>query len=425
MATRQYVGARYVPKFATPTEWQNNVAYEALTIVTYMNSSYTSKIPVPPGIVPTDEQYWARTGDYNAQVEQYRQEVEQVKNDITTLETNTNNNFTYDRETLAQLGGKSILILGDSISDTGFGEQPNWVTQFTNMVQPMGTTVNNVSLSGRTIIDVSNFLAGVTGDYDIIILFVGVNDCILNTRLGWWDDSGNGSFYGAIGEVCKIIWSKWASANVFYISPLKTIDGRMLQNNPYQPLDLYRNAIYTQCRNYGWHFIDAHSNAPLLNPDLPFLKDRYQPDGLHINAAYAPIFAKYVISNLISKGDNAIGKQDNLIDVAPLLHEGVTGNINLLYSTTDNDLLIAYKLTVAAATVGANQLTEALPQWISTAYPSFSEGAVNTDTQNYETFITEFFNQMLYARFETEGEKTIQGIHRIKITSLNNTYNSF
>lgn len=80
MAVRQYVGARYVPKFAEPTEWNKGYAYEALTIVTHNGNSYTSKKAVPVGIELTNTEYWASTGIYNQQVETYRQEVEGVKN---------------------------------------------------------------------------------------------------------------------------------------------------------------------------------------------------------------------------------------------------------------------------------------------------------------------------------------------------------
>ena len=50
MATRQYIGARYVPKFANPIAWDSANSYEALEIVTYNNTSYTSKKPVPVGV---------------------------------------------------------------------------------------------------------------------------------------------------------------------------------------------------------------------------------------------------------------------------------------------------------------------------------------------------------------------------------------
>ena len=54
--TRQYIGARYVPKFADPIAWDKNNSYEALTIVTYLNNSYTSKKPVPVGVEITNNE---------------------------------------------------------------------------------------------------------------------------------------------------------------------------------------------------------------------------------------------------------------------------------------------------------------------------------------------------------------------------------
>lgn len=64
----QYIGARYVPIFADPVEWQPNKLYEPLTIVTYNNSSYTSKQTVPAGISPNNGEYWVETGNFNAQI---------------------------------------------------------------------------------------------------------------------------------------------------------------------------------------------------------------------------------------------------------------------------------------------------------------------------------------------------------------------
>lgn len=115
MATRQYVGARYVPKFATPTEWNAGMTYEALTIVTYLNASYTSKIPVPAGIVPTNETYWALTGNYNAQVEQYRQEVEQLQTTVDDL-TPTVNNFKANYFNVKAFGAKGDGTTDDTVS---------------------------------------------------------------------------------------------------------------------------------------------------------------------------------------------------------------------------------------------------------------------------------------------------------------------
>lgn len=69
MSNRQYIGARYVPKFED--EWVSGKSYEALTVVPYLNASYTSKKPVPANIgnPSANPDYWAPTGNYNAQIE--------------------------------------------------------------------------------------------------------------------------------------------------------------------------------------------------------------------------------------------------------------------------------------------------------------------------------------------------------------------
>jgi len=97
---KQYVGARYVPKFANPVEWAADTSYEALTIVTFNNASYTSKIPVPPtvGNPANNPQYWALTGNYNAQVEQYRQETENYNAQVELYKKEIENYITADKK---------------------------------------------------------------------------------------------------------------------------------------------------------------------------------------------------------------------------------------------------------------------------------------------------------------------------------------
>lgn len=75
----QYIGARYVPMFADPIEWDNTRAYEPLIIVLYQGNSYTTRQYTPAGIEITNEEFWAETGNYNAQIEAYRNEVKEVK----------------------------------------------------------------------------------------------------------------------------------------------------------------------------------------------------------------------------------------------------------------------------------------------------------------------------------------------------------
>ena len=76
MAVTQYIGARYVPLFYG--EWVRNTTYEPLTVVEYQGNSYTSKQYVPKNVEITNTDFWAPTGNYNAQVEQYRRETQET-----------------------------------------------------------------------------------------------------------------------------------------------------------------------------------------------------------------------------------------------------------------------------------------------------------------------------------------------------------
>lgn len=97
VGARQYIGARYVPIFGRKDEesieWDGGVGeYEPLTVVLYQGNSYTSRQFVPVGVEITDTDFWANTGNYNAQVEQYRRDTaaalaaaQAAQDDIDTL----------------------------------------------------------------------------------------------------------------------------------------------------------------------------------------------------------------------------------------------------------------------------------------------------------------------------------------------------
>lgn len=82
MATTQYIGARYVPLIFG--DWLANTTYEPLTIVLYNGSSYTSKKVVPPNVGAPDSNlnYWANTGNFNAQVEALRIQVQHLAEEV-------------------------------------------------------------------------------------------------------------------------------------------------------------------------------------------------------------------------------------------------------------------------------------------------------------------------------------------------------
>lgn len=72
-----YKGLKAVLSFADPIQWNRASTYDSLTVVwdDATHASYASKRPVPQNIELTNEFYWFRTADLDAQVEIYRQEV--------------------------------------------------------------------------------------------------------------------------------------------------------------------------------------------------------------------------------------------------------------------------------------------------------------------------------------------------------------
>lgn len=85
---RQYVGARYVPKY--DGEWDTNKTYEPLTIVTVANvGSYTSKKFVPAGVSISNTEYWALSGTTTGQIVDLNNRVDALEDDVEGLQGET------------------------------------------------------------------------------------------------------------------------------------------------------------------------------------------------------------------------------------------------------------------------------------------------------------------------------------------------
>lgn len=126
---RQYIGARYVPKFFQgvngSTEWAAGLQYEPLTIVTYLGNSFTSKVPVPAGVGnPADNPvYWANTGNFNPQLDRINQELNGVKQNIADIQTDVSG-VKNDIVAINNKIDKFFIFIGDSYS-SGFSTYNN------------------------------------------------------------------------------------------------------------------------------------------------------------------------------------------------------------------------------------------------------------------------------------------------------------
>lgn len=142
----QYVGARYVPLFANPAQWSSEREYEPLTIVLYQGNSFTSMQYVPIGIDINNEEFWAETGNYNAQIELYRQEVREYSKKIATLE----NTQTQQGETIETLKS-TTKNLGNSVNalNTKVETQGHTIDTLNGRVGSLDTAVNGIKASDK------------------------------------------------------------------------------------------------------------------------------------------------------------------------------------------------------------------------------------------------------------------------------------
>lgn len=145
---RQYIGARYVPKF--DGDWDNTKPYEAMVVVSYNGNSYTSKKNVPVGVSPTNTSYWALTGDYNSLVSELREKVDAIDDmfyDVDYLKTKKyifigDSYSEFDHSWLNLIKYKLDLTEGEncfSFSQGGTGFTigfPDWIGAITNLNAP-------------------------------------------------------------------------------------------------------------------------------------------------------------------------------------------------------------------------------------------------------------------------------------------------
>lgn len=123
MTTQQYIGARYVPIFGRKDEesieWDNSKPYDPLTVVLHEGNSYTSRQFVPVGIDIKNEDFWALTGNYNAQIEAYRVETQANTSKFAAMgidNTNDAAEFLHRIETL-----DNDVAFNKEIIKAGFG----------------------------------------------------------------------------------------------------------------------------------------------------------------------------------------------------------------------------------------------------------------------------------------------------------------
>ena len=261
LINKQYVGARYVPKIMG--EWNKALQYEALSVVTYMGNSFTSKVPVPSNIEITNTDYWINTGNYNAQVENYRDETSIVANDLKSLSDLFEKSKFYP------------LIIGDSYNTGGIAS-PTWGEIFqTNMDLTDNVNSKNLGYASRGFIgygagdylselkrDLPNLTTDLKNKITACIICGGANDCNENVT--------ENKLKTAIKNTCEYITSILPNCKTFYIGFISR--NLLVDNNFYVYRAMYRKVVNDL--HYTW--LNGMENALF---DISHFKN----DNLHPN----------------------------------------------------------------------------------------------------------------------------------------------
>lgn len=292
MATTQYIGARYVPLFFTnpddnSNDWKSGVAYDPLTIVTDLNQSYTSKIPVPASVGRPSENptYWILTGAYNAQVEQYREEVEQYREDVEEVNTTA---MIGARSSM--LYNKKVVVYGDSTSQDTYN--------YWRHVSDYGVDVTNRAIGGASLYGILSTLSGASDltQFDVLFLTFGTNE--------WQGHYPKTQVESSIKDAVSIIRGKNPIIPIYFITPFwsknaEFASGVVNVNNHGMTLEDYCDIYNETASSLGCGVIDFYHSSgcgPENYSSLLAQSVSYGDIWVHENDTFSKILADLVLN---------------------------------------------------------------------------------------------------------------------------------
>lgn len=289
---RQYIGARYVPKFfenpnTGDTSWLSGVAYAPLTMVTLAGNTYTSKKSVPAGVGAPNEnpEYWVATSSYNAYIEELRNEIGGVSDEVTAVQAEV--------DKISRLKGKRIAIYGDSWGNPNYGSLGKETIE--------GYTGVSVHLAYMGSQSMQGIYDNCWDEYDadIYIIEGGLNDMSLGT--------GAIPFTNAVKTWVNAIRNVNSSAEIYFITPFSIrTDNQYMYNFP---LEFYRVGLWRLSAIYRFACINS----------LKWQNVKLSSDKVHPLASSASAIGEYIVNAVSNYGDeethtteiSRLGRSDN------------------------------------------------------------------------------------------------------------------
>ena len=238
---RQYIGARYMPKFMGTYDPTTN--YEALSVVDNgMGTSYVANQNTPAGTPLTDTTHWAIYGATNGAIINLQNQIDAITSDIQTL-------------TKKDLNSRHFLFVGDSYGDES-GEWADLVISYLGLTHAIKLCVGGASF--RASDQTYNFLTqiqGYTGDKNLITDIVvcgGLNDSISDDPSAYTDTiSGMIAFN-------TYVKTNYPNANVSlgYIGNGSDRDAQgLIGSRVYAARNVCRRVYYNRAALLGWSIL--------------------------------------------------------------------------------------------------------------------------------------------------------------------------
>lgn len=215
---------------------------------------------------------------------------------------------------------KRVLVLGDSISDKSYHYAgiPEWDKWPYILQKKLGFTLINDSLyasgflvnmgsgdiGSRSLI---NRIENHSGEsYDMIILFMGINDAINNMIVGTAaNEDKTADFYSAVDYCFNYIQSNFTAAKFFVLLPLEAKPDWYSKNQL-----AYINVLKEECEKYNVPYLDLHAQSGFnakndsfrnMFTELGGSNGNYTPDGLHPNQLWDNNYLAPQIESFINR----------------------------------------------------------------------------------------------------------------------------
>lgn len=315
-----YIGARYVPLIKG--EYDPSIAYEPLTIVIYNSNSYTSRKQVPAGIYPTNSEYWALTGNYNAQLQKVEETVSNMKvevdkipnlekeiNKIPTLELEVNKipplekdvaSIKKEIENITVNNNINMIMIGDSYGEQTDGSISSW---YWEQIRDNLGLINNKSFY-------SKFLSGAGfGNGEFLSNLQSLEKTITNKKTitdilvcGGWNDSDKSQTYGSdsayqsgVLNFNKYVKETYPNATIT-IAHISWGDSKLRNSDDvYNQMPVSRERYTKSASKYGWRYI---LNAEYILHS--YQTGMWQADGAHPGQTGQNELANYLTSGFLT-----------------------------------------------------------------------------------------------------------------------------